>query len=61
MKRSGELILVTLNDKPLAKIPVTEEPRPGIMRPDDRNVKIRSMKLTGDWPEKLPEDLMAKQ
>ncbi len=58
MTRGGDTVVVTLNGKPLVEIPVTEPPRPGIMRNDDRDVRVRAMKLTGDWPSQLPADLM---
>jgi hypothetical protein len=58
MTRRGNVVVFTMNDKPLAEIPITEPPRPGIMRMDDRDVRIRSMTLSGDWPSELPSHLM---
>jgi hypothetical protein len=60
MVRSGQTITVSLNNKPLVDIPVTDPPRPGVMRLEDRDARIRSMKLTGDWPSELPANLTAR-
>ena len=58
MTRKDNTIEVFLNDKSLVHIPVTHPPRPGLMRPKDREVRVREMTLTGDWPDKIPTDLM---
>ncbi|MFK8112804.1 MAG: tetratricopeptide repeat protein [Rubripirellula sp.] len=56
----GDHVAVTLNEKPLVEIPVSDAPRPGLVCPKGHEARVRAMKLTGDWPEKLPEDLMSK-
>ncbi|MFK8115145.1 MAG: DUF1583 domain-containing protein, partial [Rubripirellula sp.] len=57
MMRDKQTIKVSLNDQPLLEVPVAAPPRPGIMRPKHRSVKIRKITLTGDWPETLPANL----
>ncbi|QDT02593.1 tetratricopeptide repeat protein [Rubripirellula lacrimiformis] len=60
MTREGEVVQVQLNDKPLMDIPIAESSRPGLLREVKRDVKIRDMKLTGDWPAEFPKDLMQR-
>lgn len=59
-KRTGELVSVSLNGKEIVEFKTTEPPRIGFQRQATRNVRIRSIKLTGDWPEKMPADLLEK-
>lgn len=60
LTRDGDTVRVTLNDKPLISLPVADPPRPGLLRELKRNVRIRDMKLTGDWPKEVPADLMER-
>ena len=60
MTRKDDTIEILLNGKPLVRIPVTSPPRPGLVRPKDREVRVREMTLTGDWPDKLPADLLLR-
>jgi hypothetical protein len=60
MTRQGDVVSVSLNDQPIADVEVTDSARPGVMRFDDRDVRIRSIKLTGDWPDELPSELMQR-
>ncbi|MCO8124513.1 tetratricopeptide repeat protein [Stieleria sp. TO1_6] len=60
MTRNGDQVVVTLNDNPLTEIPVTESARPGFSRKQNQSAKIRWIKLTGDWPSELPNDLLAR-
>ena len=60
MKRTGNSVTVTLNEQQLAEIPVRGHERPGVYR-ETQSVRVRSIVLRGDdWPEKVPEDLMAR-
>jgi len=58
LTRRGEVIEVTLNDKLLCEVPATDNTRFGVLRPDKKDVRVRWMTLTGDWPETLPKNLM---
>jgi hypothetical protein len=60
LSREGDVIHVTLNGGPLTDVPVTGQARPGIFRSRGFSAKIRSMKLTGDWPTEVPEDLLQR-
>ena len=60
MTRRENIVSVTLNGNPLIDLPITEPPRPGIMRYKGNSVRISSIKLTGDWPKTLPTDLMMR-
>ena len=62
MTRTGDQVSVTMNGEPLATIPlatipIAESARPGFMRLGKKNAMIRMIKLTGDWPRALPDDL----
>jgi hypothetical protein len=57
MTRTGDQVVVTMNGKPLATIPIAESARPGFMRQSRKNALIGMIKLTGNWPSELPEDL----
>lgn len=59
MKRVGDRVAVTLNGKPVIEVPVAGHERPGIYRYEKRDLIIRSMRLTGDWPDQVPAELMA--
>jgi len=56
--RDGDNLQVLLNDKPLTTVAMERNARFGIVRPFERDVRIQSITLTGDWPTELPEDLM---
>jgi len=58
MTRRGEKVIVELNDAPLLEVDIDRNARPGLIRNSQRDVKVRSLTLTGDWPETLPENLM---
>ena len=58
LRRRGDLVVVLLNDTRLTEVPANDNTRFGIDRPAKKDTWIRSITLTGDWPEKLPDDLM---
>ena len=55
---SGKIV-VALNGQSLCSVPTHPNDRFGFVREKDHQVKIRKLVLTGPWPEKLPDDLMA--
>ena len=59
MKRSGDRIVIALNDQTLTEIPVVGNERPGIYRYEKRDVVVRSMKLTGPWPKEFPKEWLS--
>ncbi|WP_182866040.1 tetratricopeptide repeat protein [Rhodopirellula sp. JC639] len=59
MSRDGDHLALTLNDKPLTSIPVQGHERPGVYRPESRDLDVRKIRLTGDWPDAVPKALMA--
>lgn len=61
IKRAGDVVELTLNEKPLVKIPVAGHERPGIYRHEKLDVHLRSMRLTGDWPDQVPKELIANE
>lgn len=60
LTRNGDTVRVELNDTPLISLPVADPPRPGLLREVKRDVRIRDMKLTGDWPKEVPANLMER-
>lgn len=58
MTRHGETVEIQLNEKPLLQLEITANARPGLIRHVSRDVKVRSMTLSGDWPETMPENLL---
>ncbi|QEF96175.1 tetratricopeptide repeat protein [Stieleria maiorica] len=60
MSREGDQVALTLNGKPLTSIPVQGHERPGIYRPASRDLDVRKIRLTGDWPDEVPKELMAR-
>lgn len=61
MTRQGDKVIVELNDAPLLEVDIDRNARPGLIRNSQREVKVRSLTLTGDWPETLPENLMERE
>lgn len=61
MKRTGHTVAMLLNDKPLITIPVKGHERPGVNRYEKRDLRIRSMRLTGDWPDEFPSELLVTE
>nr|WP_143547708.1 tetratricopeptide repeat protein [Rhodopirellula sp. SM50] len=60
MSREGDQLALTLNDQPLTTIPVRGHERPGIYRHEKCDVTVRKIRLTGDWPDEVPAELMAR-
>ncbi|MCA9136351.1 MAG: DUF1583 domain-containing protein, partial [Planctomycetales bacterium] len=61
MKRYGDVVSILLNDRPMIEIPVKGYERPGVNRYEKRDLRIRSMRLTGDWPDEFPKELIAAE
>ncbi|QDV47387.1 tetratricopeptide repeat protein [Stieleria neptunia] len=60
MSREGDQLALTLNDQPLTTIPVRGHERPGIYRHEKCDVTVRTIRLTGDWPDEVPAELMGR-
>lgn len=61
MKRTSDQVAITLNGQPLAEVPVAGHERPGIYRNERRDLIVRTIRLTGDWPDEFPAELIANQ
>ncbi len=60
LSRDGDKVLISLNGDALVEIPVTGHERLGIYRHQKLDLMVRSIRLTGDWPDRVPDSLMAK-
>ncbi|MCO8121797.1 tetratricopeptide repeat protein [Stieleria sp. TO1_6] len=60
MKREGDQVEVSLNDRPVLTLPVQGYERPGIFRESRRDLQIRKIRLTGNWPDQVPDQWMQK-
>ncbi|MCS7471619.1 tetratricopeptide repeat protein [Stieleria sp. ICT_E10.1] len=60
MSRDGDQLTLTLNAQPLTAIPVQGHERPGLYRHEKCDVTVRKIRLTGDWPDQVPAELMAR-
>ncbi len=58
MTAEGDQCLVTVNGTPVCRFTMAFDRRPGFLCEKDREVRITSMQLTGDWPETVPDDLL---
>ena len=54
----GDDVVVTVNGKPVARFATSLDRRFGVLGEADRDCRIRSIRLTGDWPKTLPENLL---
>lgn len=54
----GDDVLVRVNGKPVARFATSLDRRFGLLGEADRECRVRSIRLTGDWPKTLPEDLL---
>ena len=59
MKRDGDKLSLSLNDEMIVELPADNFTRFGVMCPKDRDAKIRTAVLNGDWPKTVPTNLMA--
>lgn len=58
--RQGQQLEVVVNDQPVTSVTMEPTTRFGIVKPTGQGVRIRSITLTGDWPDQLPENLMER-
>ncbi|MEQ1903326.1 MAG: DUF1583 domain-containing protein [Pirellulaceae bacterium] len=64
LRRSGDIISVSINGVSIheQKVDAVLQGRFGFFHaPNDFQVRVRSASLTGNWPEKLPENLFEKR
>lgn len=54
----GDRCSVSVNGQPVCRFTMALDRRPGLLCEKDREAKITSMQLAGDWPETLPADLL---
>ncbi len=54
----GDAVVVTVNGKPVARFATSLDRRFGLLGEADRSCRIRSIRLTGDWPKTLPGNLL---
>ncbi len=52
-------VRITVNGKQICRVETSPNEKFGILAEKDRKARIRNMRLTGPWPEKIPDDLMA--
>lgn len=56
----GDKVTITINGQPLARVTMALDRRPGFLCEAKREVRVRDISLSGDWPETLPDDLFSK-
>ncbi|MEM9586529.1 MAG: DUF1583 domain-containing protein, partial [Planctomycetota bacterium] len=54
-----EMVLLRINGKDVCRLEKTPNQKFGILREADREVRVRSVRLSGPWPESLPKDWLA--
>ncbi len=58
---SGESVIVEVNGKPVCRLLTSLDQRFGLLGEQGRGCRVRAIRLTGPWPETLPENLFEAQ
>ena len=57
----GDDMLVEINGRPVCRFAASLDRRFGLLGEADRQVRVRDIRLTGDWPATLPQDLFERE
>ncbi len=54
----GDDVVVEVNGKPICRFTTSIDRRFGLLGETGRQCRVRAIRLTGDWPETLPENIL---
>ena len=54
----GDRVRVAVNGEPVCSLATSIDKRPGLLGEQGRGCRVRAMRLSGPWPETLPDNLL---